>query len=298
MKIDEFKRIMNMVGRYLYQVEIYHYGEPLLNPDIYRMIEHAKTYGVYTRISTNANVLDEERAEKLVASGLDYLTLSIDGASQESYSKYRVGGDFEKVTENVRLLVGIKKNRNSQTPRLMWQFLLFKHNEHEVGTAKALAEKVGVDIFSLVPAYIPPEEQDWMPSRESVQPHGLAGPREKSNEALPSSRVCKWLWTHLIVNSSGAISPCCRRTAPRGEFGDILQVKSFLDLWNGDGFRSARRFFARGTSHGPKTICETCPIETRDIVPLSFELPHTLLRQSAGALYETYKNIRRRFTKT
>jgi MoaA/NifB/PqqE/SkfB family radical SAM enzyme len=298
MKIDEFKRIMNMVGKYLYQVEIYHYGEPLLNPDIYGMIEHAKTYGVCTRISTNANVLNQERAERLVGSGLDYLTLSIDGASPESYSKYRVGGDFDKVMENVRFLVAAKKNRNSQTPRLVWQFLLFKHNEHEVGIAKALAEKMGVDIFSLMPAYIPPEERDWMPSREFAQTHGLAGAPEKSNEALPSSGVCKWLWTHLVVNSSGAISPCCRRTAPRGQFGNILQVESFLDLWNGDGFRSARRFFATGTSQAPKTICETCPIETRDIIPFCFELPHTPLRRSAGALYGTYKNIRRHFTRT
>jgi MoaA/NifB/PqqE/SkfB family radical SAM enzyme len=110
MRFDEFKRIMDMLGDYLFQVEIYQYGEPLLNPDVFRMIEYAKRkYYAFTRISTNLNIFNKEKAERLVASGLDYLTLSIDGASQETYSKYRVGGDFNKVLENVTLIVAAKK---------------------------------------------------------------------------------------------------------------------------------------------------------------------------------------------
>jgi hypothetical protein len=105
----------------------------------------------------------------------------------------------------------------------------------------------------------------------------------------------------LIVSSNGAVSPCCRRTAHGAGFGNILQVHDFFDLWNNDGFRSARRFFATGKKQTPETICETCPIENRDIVPtnivpLPFDLP-VWARRMAGSLSITYKNIVRLFNK-
>jgi len=304
MKFNEFKHIMDMLGDYLFQVEVYQYGEPLLNPDVFRMIEYAKKkYHAFTRVSTNLNILDKEKADKLVASGLDSLTLSIDGASQETYSKYRVGGDFNKVLENVNLIIAARKAQKSHTPKLIWQFLLFRHNEHEVEKAKILAEKIGLDAFSLMPAYVPPEEKDWMPSRESVERCGLGGAIEyKDEDKRPESpRICKWLWTHLIVSSNGAVSPCCRRTASGAGFGNILQVNDFFDLWNSESFRSARRFFATRKKQTPETICETCPIENTDIVPtnivpLPFDLP-VWTRRMAASLCITYKDILRCFNK-
>jgi radical SAM protein with 4Fe4S-binding SPASM domain len=287
MKLEEFKRIMDMVGRYLFQVELYQYGEPLINPAIYQMIEYAKKkYYVYTRISTNLNISGEENAEKLVASGLDYLTLSIDGASQETYSRYRVGGDFNKVLENLNLIIAAKNALKSQSPKLVWQFLLFRHNEHEVEKAKALAEKMGL-IFSLMPASIRPEEKDWFPSREAVERYGLEGAVEYKGDnvgpKVEGPRICKWLWTHLIVDSNGSVSPCCRLPPSDAAFGNIHQSKDFFDLWNNDRFRSARRFFIFGKKQTPETFCEICPLENRDIVPLSVILPNVPSRKLRAA---------------
>ena len=266
------------------------------------MIEYAKKkYYVYTRISTNLNILSEENAEKLVTSGLDYLTLSIDGASQETYSRYRVGGDFDKVLKNLNLVIAAKNALKSQTPKLVWQFLLFRHNEHEVEKAKALAEKMGL-IFSLMPAYIRPEKKNWFPSREAVERYGLGGAVEykvdNPGPKVQTSRICKWLWTHLIVGSNGSVSPCCRLTPSDATLGNIHQSKDFFDIWNNDKFRSARRFFISGKKQTPETFCETCSsFPNRDIVPLSVILPNVPSRKLRAArfVYATYKDLLRHF---
>ena len=307
MKFDEFKHIMDLVGKYLFQVEIYQYGEPLINPDIFKMIEYAKKqYHTYTRISTNATILGKDNAEKLVASGLDYLTLSIDGASQETYSKYRVGGDFNKVLENVNLIIKAKKARNSKSPLLVWQFLLFKHNEHEVEKARSIASKMGVDIFSVMPAYVPPEAKDWIPSKDAIERYGLKchPPYDREYSTVSSTcanersqkhhlSICKWLWTHLIVTSNGAAAPCCRIRARDPVFGNILQAKDFFDIWNSEGFRAARRFFITGEKQTPETFCENCPIEDRSIVPLTLGMWDTWKLRNASRLYNVYKDLLR-----
>lgn len=296
MPFDDFKSIMDMVGQYLLQVEIYQYGEPFLNPDIYRMIEYAKSFHIYTRISTSLNVFNREKADRLVASGLDYLTLSIDGASQEAYSKYRVGGNFDKVISNVEMILEAKKARKSKTPLLVWQFLLFKHNEHEVEKAREMAKKMGIDVFSLMLGYVPPEEKEWVPSEDIMDRYGLLNSPERGTkpDALGMKKydVCKWLWTHLIVSSNGIISPCCRRSVNIPEFGNIFEVKEFMDLWNSDGFRSARRFFATGKLQEPKTLCETCPIENRSVVPLAFSYHPSSKALAASFVHRAYKKLR------
>ncbi|MDD2524122.1 MAG: radical SAM protein, partial [Endomicrobiaceae bacterium] len=81
MTISRFKSIMGKIGRYLLYVEFCNWGEPLLNKNIPEMISIAKKYKARTFVSTNLNIsMTEEYAEKLVLSGLDRMTISVDGA--------------------------------------------------------------------------------------------------------------------------------------------------------------------------------------------------------------------------
>ena len=73
------------------------------------------------------------------------IILSIDGASQETYSKYRVGGNFDKVIENIKRLQAYKQKVNSKYPRLIWGMIGFNWNVREIWIARKMAEDLGME---------------------------------------------------------------------------------------------------------------------------------------------------------
>lgn len=142
--------------RYLISIDLFNWGEPLFNKQVYDMIRHAYKHHIITSVSTNFNYFSEKSAEALISSGLDFLILSIDGASQETYEQYRVGGDFQKVIQNIKILVDRKRKLGKKTPFICWQFLVMRHNEHEVEIAKKLSQDLRVDSITIDHAYTCP----------------------------------------------------------------------------------------------------------------------------------------------
>ena len=83
---------------------------------------------------------------KLLQSSLDTLILSIDGITQETYSKYRRGGDFNKVMNNLKEIIRRKKLFKKKNPKIIWQFLCMRHNEHEIPGLKKLTKRLGIKL--------------------------------------------------------------------------------------------------------------------------------------------------------
>lgn len=79
-------------GIIFYYVILWSWGEPLLNPEIYRMIKYCEERNILSVTSTNLNKFSRENARDLVESGLDALIIALDGIAEETYSKYRIGG--------------------------------------------------------------------------------------------------------------------------------------------------------------------------------------------------------------
>jgi len=121
----------------------YNWGEPLLNKLTPIFIKIAKKYLLRTAISSNFSL--DFNHEELVTSGIDYITIALDGATKTSYSKYRKGGNFELVLENIKKIVEIKNKLKTNKPYLQWRFLVFEHNMHEIDLAKKLAYDLKVD---------------------------------------------------------------------------------------------------------------------------------------------------------
>src|SRR5262249_19248598 len=121
-------------------------------------------------ISSNFNWPQPVNINDFISSGLDYVTVSLDGVTQESYEQYRVRGDLAEGFDNLRRLVAAKKALNSKTPFVEWQFIVFKHNEHEMAAARKLAAEIGVDLLRFVSPGMQPEDlhnsalqEKWMP---------------------------------------------------------------------------------------------------------------------------------------
>jgi hypothetical protein len=141
-----FAGFMQRYGPAAVQAEYCNYGEPLLNPNTPKLIRLAKTYLARTRLSTNIGVKHFD-PEAYVNSGLDYMTISIDGATQSVYEKFRRKGDIETVFKNVRSLIQARKDLKRNTPIVSWQYLAFEHNEHEIDAAIKMAQQLEVDQF-------------------------------------------------------------------------------------------------------------------------------------------------------
>ncbi len=128
------------------------YGEPLINPDTPKFVRIAKSYLIQTWLSTNISVLRFD-AEAYVESGLDFMVLSIDGATQPVYERFRKKGKLELVFENIRKLVEAKRRLGRSMPIVQWRFLGFEHNVHEIPLAIEKARELGVDQFVAAPAW-------------------------------------------------------------------------------------------------------------------------------------------------
>jgi hypothetical protein len=102
---------------------------------------------IYLYTSTNGLALNEEKARRLVHSGIDEVTFSIDGASQETYARYRQRGKFDAALANLRTMVDEKARSGRDVPQLNWRYILFEWNDsdEEMARARALAADVGVD---------------------------------------------------------------------------------------------------------------------------------------------------------
>src|ERR1700755_1355843 len=145
LKNDFFSQTIDQLSKDLLYLIFYFQGEPYLNPSFLDMVSYASKKGIYTATSTNAHYLNDKNAKRTVESGLDRLIISIDGATQDVYEQYRVGGKLEKVLEGARNIVKWKKELNSKKPFVFFQFLVVKPNEHQLEDIRRLAKEIGVD---------------------------------------------------------------------------------------------------------------------------------------------------------
>jgi radical SAM protein with 4Fe4S-binding SPASM domain len=256
---ETFVGVIDAAAPWAYKVNLFNWGEPLLHTHLFDMVRYAKSRNLGTSLSSNMSIaLSDERIDELIGSGLEYLCLSIDGATQEAYARYRRRGDLELVLANVRRLVKRRRELGSRTPVLEWQFIPMKHNEHELDAARALAAEIGVDVFRCIPVGLPFDSTDtetlaarWFPTQSGN------GVDMSSNDQADSS--CYFLYRYLVVNPDGRTSPCCVVSGEQNDFGN-LGTESLGALWNNAMYRSGRSLYRAGAKVESPTVCERCDL--------------------------------------
>ena len=255
MSLELYDRLLDELGDYLFTLEFFNWGEPLLAKHIFDMVERASARGISTTISTNFSFpFDAERAERLVASGLQVLGVSIDGARQETYEQYRRKGHFDTVIRNVALVRAARERLGATTPRLVWEYHVFPHNLGDIEAARAMAAELGMDI-AVSKGWTVGEE--WDPS----SPHRFFW------YPTPPSR-CRFLWQDAVVHNEGGVAPCCGTYFPADDVGHLATApgeagaQRFAEVWNDEKMRQARAMFRhRGAPDNPRDhVCYDCPI--------------------------------------
>lgn len=253
--MDVFEKAIAELGRTSAYVTFYFQGEPYLNPRFTDMVKTASAAGLYSATSTNAHYLSRENAEKTVLSGLDRLIISIDGTDQETYAQYRVGGQLQKVLDGSREIMQAKKRLGSATPHVIWQFIVFAHNEHQLGDIKTLAKAYAVDELAIKTAQIYDYE-----SGSNLMPGNSAYSRYKAEDKgyrIKNKLLnhCWRLWHSCVITWDGQVVPCCFDKDGTYRLGNLNQ-NSFRDIWKGEAYRRFRQQILKGREH--IDICKNC----------------------------------------
>ena len=147
--VELFRRVIDEVGPSLVRLDFFNYGEAFLHKRAVEMCEYIKARfpQIYLYTSTNGLALSEEQARRLAHSGIDEVTFSIDGATPESYVKYRQRGRFDVAIRNLGAMADEKRRSGRDLPFLNWRYILFTWNDsdEEMAAARQLAADIGVD---------------------------------------------------------------------------------------------------------------------------------------------------------
>ncbi len=254
MDMGLYRKIIDDVRGKACNVLLYGLGESFLHKEFLEMIRYARDAGLYTSLSTNGHYLSDPDA--LIDSGLDSLILSIDGVTQETYSQYRVGGDLAKVMEGTRALEDAKLRRGSKTPYTRLQFILFRHNEHEVEEAHRLAKELGVDRMVAKTAEIPEDDgmAEFLPDGEEHRRYD-----ESAESFALKGEIrdrCQILFHRPMITWEGELLPCCYDVEGDFRWGKLGNGTTLPRVWtNYRANRFRKKIFADRMSAG---ICQRC----------------------------------------
>jgi len=290
MNFDQYTNLVDRLSWHLLALDLSMWGDPLIVPDIFKMIEHAHKRRIWTYISSNLHAFKpgKGQAEAIVESGLDMLTCSLHGATQATFERYQPGKNFQEAIDKVRNIVETRNRMGSATPQIQLNFVVTRHNEHEIESFKRLADELGCKpVFSTASMNLRFLNQD-----KKLQPLGLAPDLLKKKQVahlkewLPDDKEyvldpyrklingefddqdwngrkafdCSWPWKSSVINWDGQVVTCCGSFDPGEDMGSVFD-KPFGQIWNGKSYRMARRSFKKKVADpdAKDNPCATCP---------------------------------------
>lgn len=256
LEMEKHKAWLAQVSSTVFYINYYFQGEPFIHPQFLELIKEAKRHRIFTATSTNAHFIDGAMADQIVASGLDQLIISVDGFSQSVYESYRIHGHIEKVWSATAHLVHAKKMANSRTPKLIFQCLAVKPNEHEMGLIQDKATELGVDELRVKSAQFYDYEHGnpLMPENEKYSRYV-----KKSNGTYalknPGGNHCWRMWSGSVVTWDGKVVPCCFDKDAKHVIGNLNQ-ESFKTIWKSKAYQTFR-YGVLNARHAVD-ICKNC----------------------------------------
>jgi len=260
-------------------------GEPLLNRELFAMIEYLKGRGVAVTFNSDAISLTDAKIERLLQAAPDEFRVSMDAATPETYLRIRGVAQFGRVVDNVSRLVGRQRERGLSIPKVSLWFTAIRANIHELPDFIRLAHKLGVSevyVQRLVyyEAGLAVREQSLHGRLDEVvttaveqaeqlcQRHGIAfhasGATAPLSSLTPAAGARPWAgcqrpWTVSYVTANGTVLPCCIAPWTAKDYRGIILGNVFEQplaaIWNGDAYRRFRMAFESQTPPDP---CKGC----------------------------------------
>jgi len=279
-----FRKIIDEASGFAYDIYLHHRGESLLHPRIFDMIAYAKEKGLYTRLHTNATLLNREKSKLLLDSGLDFLSFSFDGYDKETYESIRCGANFEKTLANIIEFLKIKQKEKKDSPFVALTLIDFSSRKEGDLNEKRRKEFLGY--FNSLP----------LDALRIRKPHNWGGDFNTGQgpanyEFLSGFVPCTFLWYALAIFWNGWVVPC-----PQDFFGKLaignVKEKSLTQLWNSQNESSLRDKMTR-KSYKVLSPCNKCDrLWRKNIMGIPLEEVVPFLKDN----FLGYKNLAKFFS--
>ena len=220
-----------------YAVKLNWRGEPLLHKKLPLFITYAKNKGVVeVLLNTNGHLLDRDTALGLADAGLDWLIISIDGATKYTYESIRQGGDFEALVKNIMntSLLYQRIGKTGRCPKIRLQICKQPDNEHEIGRWKKF----------------------FLPFADELRIGKLFDPQGKRGYKTKIPKTCTQPWQRIVVDWKGNIYPCCSDYLEKMFLGNI-NYTTIHEAWHSKEMNDLRESLARFGRHG-HLLCYNC----------------------------------------
>jgi len=279
LKFEVFKKVYDEVRPpYLNLTGI---GEPMMNSDIFKIISYARKNGSYIKLDTNATLLDDKKIDNLLDTGIDIVSVSLDGMDKKTYESIRIGANFETVIKNLRELVKRKKQRKSKTEIHMF-LVLQKSNFRQFLDFVKFGDSIGVD--SMSGTFVAEESYDKNKeinieqcSKEDLENfiEDLKKLKNKISANLEidelieyvetwenkkktnwSKVACFYPWYAPFITWDGILTSCCYCVDKEIVFGDLKKQK-FKDVWNNKKIGEFRKM----VSNSRVGLCSKCEMD-------------------------------------
>jgi radical SAM protein with 4Fe4S-binding SPASM domain len=236
-----FGKVITELGPYLFSINLYFQGEPMMHPLFFSFVENSRKLN--SIVSTNGHFLSVENSEKIVKSGLSKLIVSLDGMDQDTYSSYRINGNIATVLDGLKNVVEAKSRYNSPL-NIEIQFIVNSFNESQIPEIRKLARKFKASL-RLKSMQIN-EKGDvglWIPVTERFRRYKLKEGIYVNKNTLPNS--CARLWLNPVITWDGKVLPCCFDKNAEYVMGDFNK-NTFREIWNGPKYRIFKKSILSG----------------------------------------------------
>jgi sulfatase maturation enzyme AslB (radical SAM superfamily) len=231
MDMGLYRRIVDEVAPTAPAIVLHSWGEPMMHPDLFDMIRYARQRDVWVETSTNITLLTEDRAKRVLASGLSQLYLAMDGVTKDTYERVRVGGNFDKVTRNVERLLDLKRQSGSDL-RIVMQIIAMNETREEVAEFVRRWKRPEVDQVNVK------HLDTWGNQVDAIAGHAV------EVDAPPVRRACPNLWYHAYIFWDGSLVSCERDYDIKTPLGNVAD--GVLAAWHGAHMRRLRKMHADG----------------------------------------------------
>lgn len=264
MSVDQFAAIVEQLSGRVLALSLFYYGDPLIHPDLDKMIRIARAAKLAVHITTHFSYpFQAERIRQLVDAGLSHITVAVDGASQETYGVTRVRGRLDLVLNNLKMLVDYKREQGVSLPYVEVQHLEFPHHPPgEKERVRRIVMAMGVDHWKCFTGLRYDASGDLYNVVDDV-------PAVPEGEPLPNRPLprCHWPYSSAVIKFDGEVIPCClwrvgQQYIPGGAtraLGNVFKTP-LAEIWNGPGYRALRRRVSRpADGRDGETFCDGCP---------------------------------------
>lgn len=259
MTFEKFKQYIHPLRITTEYVTLWHFGEPFLNNELDKFIAYCKKYYIKTQISTNGSLLEGELLERVLIAEVDRLIISLDTYDENIYSRYRVGGYYEKIISNIKNTIELRDKLKSNT-KIIVQYMIMKDNE-DIEKMKAHGKSLGVDEVLIKTIGVGTSLKD-VKKGEEFFPEDKAYRRynEISNEKVITKYndfSCKYAWKRMLVCSDGTCVICVRDQNNEYIMGKLSKDTSIKDIWNGENYQEFRKQLL--SNNKDISFCQRCP---------------------------------------